>query len=451
MKHTERLESENIPRLLLSMSGPSILGMMAISVYNITDTIFLGHGAGTVALAAVAVALPVLMTITTFGHAIGMGGASIISRALGSKKKLKAQLVLHNIITAISFFNFFLILLLAILPEFFLRLFGANEEILPQAKIYLLWCLPGAFFQNILYVLMNAIRAEGNTKFPMKVQAFAALLNIILDPIFIFGFSWGVMGAAIATSISQTLASLACVWYFTLNNKSYLKINLAQLYRIPEKNIITETFALGASSFARQMASSVMTVVLNHALIRYGGTVAIASFGIILRLSMLIFMPLFGLNQAFMPIAGYNYGAKNFHRVIESIKVSIKWSTWFCIFSLIIYFSFSKQLIMIFTTDSTVIEYGGKMLKIFIIAFPVIGFQIIVSGLYQSLGKAKSSLFLALARQVLFLIPFVLLLPLYFGEIGIWISFPTADFLAALITLFMLINLTKVLKTTQVK
>lgn len=194
MEHTLRLEKEPIPKLLFKLSIPFILGMLAISVYNITDSIFLGHGVGTIAISALAIALPLIMTITTFGHAVGMGGASIISRALGAKNKEKAQLTLHNITTVILVLNVIFVIISALFSNTLLKIFGANEEILPYSRIYFYWCLPGVFFQNILYVLMNAIRAEGKAKFPMIIQTLAALLNVIIDPIFIFVFKWGSWG-----------------------------------------------------------------------------------------------------------------------------------------------------------------------------------------------------------------------------------------------------------------
>jgi putative MATE family efflux protein len=449
MDRSQRLGEEKINKLLFSLSLPSILGMLAVTIYNAADTIFIGQAVGTLGIAGVSVSLPLLMTISTFGHAIGLGGASIISRALGAGDKAKASLTLHSLVTIILVLNVVIFAIAYTNLTWFLELFGARGEILPYAYDYAVWALPGSFFLNILYVLVNQIRAEGNARFPMMTQALGAGLNLIIDPIFIFGLGWGVMGAALATTISQLVATLLSIWYYTMNPKSVLKINLRQLLRIPDKAITRETFALGASSFGRQIASSVMNIILDNALLHYGGAASIAAFGVIFRLAMFIFMPLFGLNQGFMPIAGFNYGAKKIGRVIESMKTTIIWSTVFCIVAMIGFFFFSHEMISIFTKDKQLIETGGKALRIFIIAFPVIGFQIVGSGLYQALGRAKASLFLALSRQVLFLIPFALLFPLVWGEKGIWISFPVADILAAVVTFFMVRNLVKKLKEEE--
>jgi len=447
MSRADRLGEEKISKLLWSLSAPSILGMMAISIYNVTDTIFIGHSVGKLGIAGISVSLPLLMLISTFGHTIGLGGASIISRALGAKDKAKASLTLHNLVTIILGLNIVIFTVVYTNLEPLLRIFGANDEIMPYALDYAIWALPGTFFLNILFVLMNQIRAEGNAKFPMISQTISAVLNVIIDPIFIFGFGWGLMGAGLATSISQLTVAIMSIWYFTYNPKSVLKLNFKQILTVPDKKITLETLAIGASSFGRQIASSIMTIALNNALLFYGGSASIAAFGIVYRLSMFVFMPLFGINQGFMPIAGFNYGANKHDRVIEVLKKANIWATIFCVIAMVLYFSFATTLIKIFTSDPQLIDIGSKALRIFILAFPLVGVQIIGSGLYQALGKAWSSLFLALSRQLLFLIPFVFLFPLKWGQTGIWMAFPAADVLAAAVSIIMVYSMVKKLKS----
>lgn len=446
MNKADRLGEEKVGKLLWSLSLPSILGMMAISIYNIADTIFVGRGVGTLGIAGISISLPLLMVISTFGHAIGLGGASVISRALGADNKAKANLTLNNLVTLIVVTNIIVFAVAYANLTALLQLFGADAEILPYALEYARWAMPGSFFLNILFVLMNVIRAEGNAKFPMISQAIAAGLNIIIDPIFIFVLDWGLMGAALATTISQFIGMSLSIWYYTLNKNSVLKLDIKALLSLPDKKIVLETMAIGASSFGRQIAGSVMSIVLNNSLLFYSGSSGIAAYGIIFRLAMFIFMPLFGINQGFMPIAGFNYGAKKNKRVLEVMRLANIWSTAFCIVAMLVFYFFAVDLVKIFTTDPVLIDIGSRAMKIFIIAFPIIGFQIVGSGLYQALGKAWASLFLALARQALFLIPFVLLFPLKWGETGIWLSFPAADFLAAIVTFFMVIHLVKKLK-----
>ena len=449
MNRAERLGEEKISKLLLSLSMPSILGMLAISIYNIADTIFIGRGVGTMGIAGISVSLPLLMAISTFGHAIGLGGASIISRALGANDKEKANLTLNTLVTLIVVINIVVFAIAYSNISVLLKVFGADENILPYAYEYAVWAMPGTFFLNILFVLMNVIRAEGNARFPMMSQAIAAGLNLIIDPIFIFVLDWGLMGAAFATTISQFTGMMLSIWYYSLNPKSVLKLNVKTILSLPDRKITKETMAIGASSFGRQIANSIMTIVLNNSLMYYSGTTAIAAFGIIFRLSMFIFMPLFGINQGFMPIAGFNYGANKNHRVLEVLKLANIWSTAFCILAMIVFYLFAVDLVSVFTTDVELIGMVSKAIRIFIIAFPVIGFQVVGSGLYQALGKAKASLFLALSRQVLFLIPLAILFPIKFGLYGVWYAFPVSDVLAAIVTFGMVLSLVRKLKNTN--
>ncbi len=420
--------------------------MLAITIFNIADTIFVGRGVGTLALAGVSVSLPFIMTVTNFGMAIGIGGSSIISRALGSGDNERAELVLNNIFKLIILTNIAVIVLAAIFLDPLLILFGANPEILPYARTYSGISLIGAFFMNIINVNMNTIRAEGNVKFVMWIQTFSAILNIILDPIFIFVFKWGVAGAAIATVISQALGGIIAIWYYYHYPKRVLQFKAWSFMQPLNKAIVKETVAIGASSFARHVSNSVMNIALFHALYIHSGSAAIAAFGIVFRLLMFTYMPIFGINQGFMPIVGYNFGAGNLIRVIKAIRLANISATVFAVVSMFAMLIWSRELIAIFTTDFELIELGNFALKIVVLAFPVLGMQIVGSGLYQALGKAKESFFLAIVRQIVFLIPLVLILPIYFGLVGIWASFPISDFLASVITIFMVIYQVKFLK-----
>ncbi len=439
MDNAERLGTQNIGKLLFKLSMPSILGMLAITIYNLADTIFVGRGVGTLGIAGVSVSLPFLMTVTNFGLAIGIGGASIISRALGAKNMAKATEVLNNLFKLVLVLNIVLILLAYIFIEPLLVLFGANSEILPYAKEYSSYALIGSFFMNIINLNANIIRAEGNAKFVMFVQTFAAVLNLIIDPIFIFELNMGIKGAAIATSLSQALGAIMSIWYFYRAKARVLSMKGLSFLAPLNKVYVKETFAIGASSFARHIANSLMNIVLFNLLIQYSGSTAVAAFGVIFRLLMFTFMPLFGINQGFMPIAGYNYGAGSLKRVLTSIRVANLTATLVSILSFVVMVVFAKQLMSIFSTDQELIDIGTHAIRIVVIAFPVIGFQIIGSGLYQALGKARGAIVLALARQVLFLIPFVILFPLAWDITGIWAAFPAADFFAAGLTLVMVL------------
>jgi putative MATE family efflux protein len=437
MDKAEKFEKESIPKLLLNLSLPSIMGMLAVTLYHVADTVFVGRGVGTLAIAAVSVAMPLLMTITVFGQAIGMGGASIISRALGAQDKEKANLTLNNLVMIITVINVLIIGAAYIFLEPLLVIFGAGEEYLTLAIDYTKIALIGSIFMNFINVTMNIVRAEGNAKFAMQVMVIGAVLNLIVDPIFIFSFHWGVKGAALATVISQATGAIMAIWYF-FSKKGVLHISFPQLLKCPDISVVKESFAIGSASFARQMATTLIVILINNSLLRYGGAISVASFGIVFRVLMFNFMPLFGINQGFMPIVGYNYGAENFSRVKHVLKIAIQATTIFSIISFVVFFVFSNQIIMLFTEDAALIERGTRALKIIVVTLPIVGFQVICSGLYQALGKVWPAIFLAISRQVLFLIPFVLILPSYYGLDGIWYSFPAADILAAVVTIFML-------------
>jgi putative MATE family efflux protein len=437
MDKSERLGKQGIPRLLFNLSLPSIMGMLAVTLYHVADTVFVGRGVGTMAIAAVSVSMPFLMTITIFGQAIGMGGASIISRALGAGDNEKASLTLNNLVHTISIINLLTIVAAFIFIEPLLIVFGASEEYLQLAVQYTEIALIGSFFMNFINVTMNAVRAEGNAKFAMQVMVIGAVLNLIVDPIFIFVFEWGIQGAALATVLSQMTGAVMAMYYY-FSGRGVLKMSIPGILKRPDISILKESFGIGSASFARQAASTLIVILINHSLLKYGGAVAVATFGVIFRLLMFNFMPLFGINQGFMPIAGYNYGAENYQRVRHAVRAGIRATTVFSTISFLVFFFLSNQLISVFSEDQTLVETGTHALRILVITLPVIGFQIIGSGFYQAMGKILPSLFLGLSRQVLFLIPFIVVLPLHFGLEGIWYSFPAADFLAGIVTAFMI-------------
>lgn len=449
MDKAQKLGKEPVPKLLLNLSLPSIIGMIAVTLYHVADTIFVGRGVGTMAIAAVSVAMPFLMTITIFGQAIGMGGASIISRALGAKDRDKANRTLHSLVHLITLINLLVIVLAFIFLDPLLRLFGADPAFMQLAVDYTSIALIGSFFMNFINVTMNAVRAEGNARFAMHVMIIGAVLNLIVDPIFIFVFEWGIKGAAAATLLSQMTGAILVIIYY-LTGKGVLHLKLSEAIKKPDMAIVRESASIGAASFARQSASTLITILLNHSLLAYGGPVAVASFGIVFRLLMFNFMTLFGINQGFMPIAGYNYGAGDMQRVKSVLRVAIRATSIFSVISFAIFFMFNEPLIALFTEDASLLQSSAHALQIIVITLPVIGFQVIGSGLFQALGKVLPALFLGLARQVLFLIPFVIFLPKLYGLEGIWYSFPAADILAAGITAIIIFRQVKRLNSQEV-
>jgi putative MATE family efflux protein len=311
-------------------------------------------------------------------------------------------------------------------------MFGASEDVLPYAKQYLSVILWGSVFQGIGFGMNNFIRAEGNPKIAMFTMLIGAILNTILDPIFIFIFGLGVRGAAIATVISQGVSALWVLYYF-LGGKSLLKIHLKNLKL--KLAIVGKIFAIGSAPFSMQIAASLLTAILNKSLGTYGGDVAISGMGVINSITMLILMPIFGINQGSQPIIGYNYGAKRFDRVKETLKLAIAAATVIVVIGFIGTQLFPEQLISLFNSkDKELISFGARALRIFLIFLPIIGFQIVSANYFQAVGKPKQAMFLSLSRQVVILIPALLILPKFFGLDPVLIAGPVADVGSSILT-----------------
>lgn len=434
------LANEKIGKLLFKLSVPAIFGMLVQAFYNIVDTVFVGHAYGVdsiQAIGGIAVAFPIQMIGMAVSIAIGIGGASIISRCLGERESKKADRIFSNLIF-LSLFSSFLITVIGlvyIVP--LLKIFGATDTILPYSFEYLEVILYGTVLFSLAMVTNNVARSEGNAKVAMNSMMMSGGLNIILDPLFIFTFGMGIRGAAIATVLSQGIGVLYITRYF-LSGKSTFTFSLSNLK--PDLKIITEVLAIGAAPFARNVSSSLMVIILNNLLAFYGGDTAIAVFGIINRLLMFTLMPMFGIIQGLQPIVGFNYGARNFERVRESVKLAILITTGMSIAGFLVLYLFPEQLFGIFSKDLQLITEGKSAVRIMVLATPLVGFQVVGGALYQALGKAKPSLFLSMCRQVLFLIPLVLVLPIYFDLSGVWAAFPLADALAFAVTLIMVIR-----------
>jgi putative MATE family efflux protein len=428
------LLEEKIGKLLFKLSAPAMLGMLVSALYNLVDTIFIGQGVGVLGIAGVSVAFPVMMFIMAVALSIGIGGASIISRALGANDKERAEKAMGNIFSMVILISIIMSALGLVFTEPIIRLFGANNEILPFASSYIKIILVGVPFFTFAVAGNHIIRSEGNAKTAMIVMVLSAVLNVILDPIFIFGFHLGIEGAALATILSQLITFLYMVVYF-YSPKSLLRFHLKNLKL--DLPIIKETLAIGAATFARQVSMSVMTIILNRALNIYSGSLGIAAFGVINRLLIFTMMPMFGIIQGIQPIIGFNYGAKRFKRVTQSLFLSIKITTYMATAAFFILMIFTEPLIKLFSSDADLIAITKPATRIVIMMLPLVGFQVIVAGMYQSVGKAKPALFLSLLRQVILLIPLVLILPIFFQLNGIWLSFPIADSLAILVSYFM--------------
>ena len=440
------LGEEKIGRLLLNLSLPATIGMLVQAMYNFVDTIFVGKGVGSMGIAGISISLPVQIFVMAFAQMFGIGGASVISRSLGERDHKKARRAAGNVMVFSVAFG----LVMTLLGQFFLDqlliMLGASEAIIPYAREYLGIILLGSAFFSFGMAMNHVVRAEGKPKIAMAAMLISAILNIILDPIFIFSLNLGIWGAALATVLSQAATSIYVLFYF-LSGKSLLRISLRSL--IPEWRIMRETVSVGLSAFSRQVAGSLLAVVLNNSLVFYGGDIAVAVYGVINRLLMVFIMPMFGVNQGFLPIVGYNYGARKMRRARESVKLASAVTTMIALFSSIVMFLFARQLISIFTDETELIESTIYALRIVILATPTIGVQVIASGMFQALGKALPALFLSLLRQIIILIPLILVIPRFLGINGIWISFPLADLIAFAISLVFYLRELKIFRSGE--
>ncbi|WP_100372639.1 MATE family efflux transporter [Bacillus sp. FJAT-45037] len=422
-----RLGTESIPKLLRDLSVPAMIGMFVMALYNVVDTIFISYGVGIDAVAGVTIAFPVMMLIMAISAALGIGGASVISRLLGENRGKEANQVFGTVISLI-----FLISLLGVIAAFtfleeMLLLFGASPDILPFAVDYTFPILIGTFFFAFAFAINNIIRSEGNAKFAMMTMIIPAVINIILDPIFIFGLDMGVKGAAIATVISQAAVTVVLLHYY-LSGKSTIAITWKNL--AIKWSIMKEVVSVGIPAFVQQASGSIMMIAINSMLIQFGSDLYVAIFGIIQRIIMFTVMPIIGLLQGMMPIVGYNYGAKQFDRMRETIWLTMKMVIICSVAVFILMMTIPGVFMRIFTADPVVIEAGSNAIRIMFLGFFVVGVQVVAGGLYQALGKPKPALILSLSRQILFLIPLVLILPHFFGVNGVWIAFPIADILS---------------------
>jgi len=436
-KLTARLGEERISKLLVNLSLPATIGMIVNALYNLVDTIFVGRGVGALAIGGLTIAFPIQMVIMAFAQMIGIGAASAISRSLGAKDIEKADYAAGNSFLCVIVLSSIIAAIGLTFTEPMLRLFGATDTILPYAKDYITIILWGSIFFSFAMSSNNLIRAEGNAKVAMVSMLIGAILNMILDPIFIFILKLGIKGAALATIISQFISFLFILTYL-YSGKSSLKIKLHHLK--PKIHIITEILTVGFASFARLVTGSVVAIVVNNSLRIFGGDIALIIVGILHRVTMFVFMPLFGVVQGMQPIVGFNYGAKKFDRVKETLKLSLITTTAIATFGWLLVQLFPIAIISVFTREPEIIEKGSTIMRIVISVIPLIGIHIVGAALFQSLGKAFPSLILALLRQVLLFIPLVIILPrvLGLGLMGIWIAYPAADILSVVLTVLFL-------------
>jgi len=437
---TNNLATEKIGKLIWTYSLPAIVGTVVMSLYNIVDRIFIGQGVGPLAISGLALTFPFMILLMASGMLVGAGSAARISITLGENNKEKAEKILGNALTLTFIISGTVIILSYIFMHDLLQLFGGTENTTRYAEDFMRVIIPGGIFSALNYGFNNIMRASGYPHKAMYTMIICAVLNAILAPIFIFVFHWGIQGAAHATNISYFVGT---IWVLTHFLKPDSNIRFYRKNFKLEKNIILSIISIGLSPFCMQLATCFVVILVNTTLIHYGGDLAIGAFGIINSINTLIVMIIIGLNQGTQPIVGFNYGAKNFERMFKTLKYAIVIGT--CITTLgFLIGTFAPTFIArLFTTDAELQTIAATALQISVIMFPIIGSQIVITNFFQSIGKAKVSIFLSLTRQFLFLIPCLIMFPPIFGIKGAWSAMPVSDGLASIVayvTIFLFVR-----------
>lgn len=447
MKSTEKFGTAPLGKLLAQQAIPAAVGILTMSIYAIVDTIYVGHFVGPEGIGAITVVLPIIFLISSIGMAIGVGGSSVLSRALGDNDNDKAFKTFGNQVMMTIILALLFVLLGAFLTDDIIHAFGGKGDIEAPATAYFNIVLIGVPFLAWSMMSNNVIRSEGYPRVAMYSMIIPAILNIILDPIFIIAFDMGIEGAAWATTISYMGGAAFTLRHF-IYGKSVLKISVE--YCKLSLPIIKEIAALGSVTLARQGVISILAIVLNNSLYFYGGEQGLSIYGIVNRVLLFANFPVLGITQGFVPIVGYNFGARLKDRVQQIVKISIAWASGISMILFILLMTFAADISAMFTSDLDLIQSTTPVIRTVFLATPLLAVSLIISAYFQAIGKAGPALFLALTKQGIFLIPLVLILPLYFGIHGIWMAFPIADLGAALISfIYFKMSHTKYPKKTK--
>ena len=430
-KATLELGTKPVGQLLMRYAVPAIIAMTASSLYNMVDSIFIGQGVGAMAISGLAMTFPLMNLSTAFGAGVGVGASSLLSVKLGQKDYGAAQNILGNtvmlnIITGISFSIISLLFLDPIL-----MFFGASAQTLPYAKDYMEIILCGNVITHLYFGLNALQRAAGKPQLSMYMTIFTVVLNAILDPIFIWPLGLGIRGAAYATVLSQLFALIWQVVMFS-NKAEFIHFKRG-IYRL-KSQLVKNIIGIGMSPFSMNVCACFVVIIINNSLVDHGGDMAVGAYGIINRIAFIFVMITIGVNQGMQPIAGYNYGAMKFDRMMRVLKYALICGTCVTTIGFIVGQFFPEQCVRLFTSDETLISLSVHAMRLTTVSFPIIGFQMVVANFFQSIGKAKVSVFLSLSRQLVFLIPMLLVLPTLYGVDGVWYSMPVADTISALVT-----------------
>lgn len=429
------LGTQPIGKLLMQYAIPAIIAMTASSLYNMVDSIFIGHGVGAMAISGLAITFPLMNLAAAFGSLVGVGASTLISVKLGQKDFTTAQQILGNVVmlNLIIGIAFTFITLACLNP--ILYFFGASEATLPYARDYMVTILLGNVVTHMYLGLNSVLRSAGHPQTAMAATILTVIVNTVLDPLFIYTFHMGIRGAAVATILAQIISLTWLVKIFMNKNEIiHFKHGIYRLRGVLVKNII----GIGLAPFFMNVAACMIVILINKGLKQYEGDLAIGAFGIVNRIVFLFVMIVIGLNQGMQPIAGYNYGAQMYHRVNQVMKTTVIIATIVTTTGFLMSELIPQLAVSAFTTDETLIALSARGLRITMLIFPFVGFQMVTSNFFQSIGMAKKAIILSLSRQVLVLIPCLLILPLFCGSAGIWYSMPISDGVASIIAAIML-------------
>ena len=431
------LGTERIGKLLTQYAIPAIIAMTASSLYNMADSIFIGHGVGPLAISGLALTFPLMNLAAAFGSLVGVGASTLVSVKLGQKDHEGANQVLGNVLVLNVLLGVAFTIVFLLLLDPILYFFGASENTIGYARDYMQIILYGNVITHMYLGLNAVLRSSGFPKQAMYATLASVVINCILNPIFIFGFEWGIKGSAWATVISQVISLTGQMIHFS-SPKQLLHFKKG-IYKL-RKEVVKGILYIGMSPFLMNLCSCLIVILINRGLKEHGGDMAIGAYGIVNRIIFLFVMIIMGFNQGMQPIAGYNFGARLYPRVTEVTKLTMKWAIGVATTGFLLCQLFPTLIVNMFTTDDELVKAAVFGLHIVFAVFPIVGFQMVATNFFLSIGMSKKAIFLSLTRQMLFLIPCLIVLPRFFGTLGVWISMPVADTIATVVTAIVLVN-----------
>lgn len=430
--------TEKVSTLLLRYAVPSIIAMTATLLYNIADSIFIGHGVGPLAISGLAITLPLMNLSAAFGAMVGIGASSLLSIKLGQNDRASANTILGNTVLLNTLIGLVFGAICLIFLDKILFLFGSSDQTIAYARDYMKIILAGNVFTHLYLGLNHTLRASGYPQRSMTIMLIAIVLNCILDALFIFGFKWGIQGAAWATVIAQFSAMVLELLHFS--NKKHELHFIRSAFRFRRK-IIDGILSIGMAPFLMNISASIVVIFINNALNNHGGDYYVGAYGIVNRVALIFLMVVFGLNQGMQPIVGYNYGAKKFDRVKKTLTMVIVAAMGVTTLSYGFCLLFPDLVTKVFTTDQELMAISRTAIRTVLMMFPLVGYQVVVTSFFQSIGHAKTAIFLSLTRQLIFLLPLLIILPRFYGPMGVWVSIPIADFVSVTLAVVMMMRL----------